>query len=160
MKLHYWLEAFTLGGSRRRNDVRVIGRFEARLSTAPQATKVSDASGDWEWPGEDVGTAELRLTDGEDVPDAVHVLAHYHDNYFDCVHLFTDLKEAKAKFAEVEQELWEEVRHCKYQPDGNGLIKMSRYHCGLVSYDDCDAAFTNPDKGSTWMLLPYVLIEG
>ena len=72
--------------------------------------------------------------------------------------LFTDLTAAKAKYADLEQELWEEVRQCKYQPDGNGVIKMSKYHCSLVSYDDWDAGL-NPDKGSTLMLLPYVLVE-
>ena len=78
MRLHYWLEAFTIGRSRRGSDVRVIERYEARLSTRPLALEKNEY--EWEWPGEQFGYSELRLADGEDVPEAVHVLAHYHDN--------------------------------------------------------------------------------
>lgn len=157
MKLHYWLEAFQLGppGFFNNNSNRTICHFEARVSTKPLTTKVNPD--DWEWPGEDIGAEDLHLADGDDIPDAVHVLAHYHDNYFDWVKLFTSLEDAKAKYNELEQALWEEVRTCCYQPDGHGVVKMSRYHCTLVSLES--GAFKNPDKGSTWMLLPHVHIE-
>ena len=115
---------------------------------------------DWEWPGEQCGGLTLPLADGDDVPEGLHILVHYHDNYFDCVQPFIDLKEAKALFTKYEQELWEQIQQCVYQPDGNGVVKRSKYqvpNCNLVSLED--RIFSNPDKGSTWMLLPYVLIE-
>lgn len=156
MQLHYWLEAFAVEQNKR-IDVPTLSRFEGRLSTKPLATKTSEP--DWEWPGDQVGTAELQVADETNIPEAVHVLAHYHDNYFDCIRLFTDLREAKAKFSESEQELWEDVKQRKYSPDGSGIVKMSKYHCALVELDPVDGLFGTQDKGSTWMLLPYVLVD-
>lgn len=156
MRLHYWLEALTIGGRRQSAGGSIIKHFEGRLSTKPLTQKRGDD--EWEWPGEQVGTAELRVAEGSDMPKAVHVLAHYHDNYFDCVYLFTDLKEAKDKFSEVQRELWQLIETNFYDPPGNGVVKMSKYHCSLVSLED--DVFENPDKGSTWMLLPFTLIEG
>ena len=157
MRLNYWLEAFPLGRSRLGPSVNTIGRFEARLSTKPLTSKTSED--DWKWPGDQVGSVELSLAEGDGIPETVHLLAHYHDNYFDCTMLFTNLKEAKAKFEESEQELWKEVKEDTgvVNHGGTGVVKMSRYHCALVMLED--GIFTEPDKGSTWMLLPYVRIE-
>lgn len=152
MRLHYWLEAFEMYKGRFRR-TRIISRFEARLSTTPLTVKVVDG----DWPGEQVGTAELHVTDGSDTPEAVHVLAHYHDNYFDCILLFTDLKQAKAKFGELQRREWEDVEQSVYQHYERGVVKMSKYHCALVELED--GVFQNPDKGSTLMLLPYVPVE-
>lgn len=107
--------------------------------------------------GQDVGSARVELSDGTQPPDTLHVLAHYHDNYFDCVLLFTDLKEAKLKYAEMEQAEWEDVRQNTYSPDGNGVVKMSEYLCTLVSLEG--GSLETPDKGSTWSLLPHVCVE-
>lgn len=156
MWLHYWIEAFKLGRSRLCVDNRTISRFEARLSTKPQKTTYR-SDYDWKWPGEQVGTAELLLADGDDVPSAVHVLAHYHDNYFDHISLYTNLEEAQAKFMDFQQKDLDNVKNFNIWEDGCGMVKLSKYHCALVCI--WDGLWNEPDKGSTWMLLPDVLLE-
>lgn len=157
MRLYYWLEALTLGSSPLGTGGRVISRFDGLISTKPLTHKCGEGECMCEWPGEQVGTAELHVAEGSGYPEAVHVLAHYHDNYFDCVYVFTDLKEAKDKFIEEQRELWQRIEANYYDPPGNGVVKMSKYHCSLVSFED--GVFQHPDKGSTWMLLPYTLVE-
>ena len=118
-------------------------------------TSFNDEGEEWEWPGQQVGSIALETPDGTQLPDTLHLLAHYHDNYFDCTLLFTDLKEAKAKYTELEQQEWEDVKQNKYTPDG--IVKMSKYLCTLVSLDD--DRLDTPDKGSTLGLLPHVRLE-
>lgn len=156
--VYYWLEAIAPNYSpgRRWNSNALIHRFEARLALKPLKTSY-DNEHEWEWPGQQVGSIALETPDGTQIPDTLHLLAHYHDNYFDCTLVFTDLKEAKAKYAEMEQRAWEEVKQNKYIPDGNGIVKMSKYLCTLVHMED--GSLDTPDKGSTWCLLAHVRIE-
>lgn len=97
--VYYWLQAIAPGYNKSISPGSdLITRMEARLSLTPLWTKYTQPDeDDWEWPGEQSGHEELEHGDGSLVPETLHIVAHYHDNYFDCVELFTDLEQARAK---------------------------------------------------------------
>ena len=64
----------------------------------------------------------MHLDYGSNIQDAVNVLALTMTTTSTRLSFFTSLEEAKAKFNEIEQALWEEVRACWYQPDGKGMV--------------------------------------
>ncbi len=157
--VYYWLKAFAdldrkglFGPS-----IGIITRMEARLSLNTKFEDSDGPGGNWKWPGDQAGVAGFEHADGTPVPDSLHIIAHYHDNYFDVVRLFSDLQTAELEYTRLEQrEFDDEVKPMLGSPEGAGLFKMSKYHCEVNCLED--GRLTRPDKGSTWALLPHINI--
>ena len=97
----------------------------------------------------------------------MHLLAHYHDNYFDVVRAYLNQEEAIQSYHSKHQENAEEVeesKRCNGTPFAN--LQTSRYFCEVAEleqreYFNNERAFVErPDKGSAWGLLLSVPIEG
>ena len=157
IKLYWWLEVFAAGEGKRffRGSV-FLKRFKARLSLHRLSTTYNDEEIDWEWPGQETGVVTLELEDDQQLPDYLHVIVHYHDNYFDHLFVYTTFEAAESKYKLFEQEEFVEVQSMKYD-EGIGLFKASQYQCEQVTLDH--DVLTRPDKGSSWALLRSVRVE-
>ena len=94
---------------------------------------------------------------GSSCPDKLHFIAHYHDNNFDVVRLFSNLQTAELEDTRLEQREFDDVVKPMLESlEGAGLFKISKYHCEVICLED--ERLTRPDKGSTWALLPHVTV--
>ncbi len=158
--VHHWLKAFA--DLKRPGlfepSIGIITRFEARLSLSTKFEDSDGPGGKWKWPGDQAGVAGFEHADGTPVPDSLHIIAHYHDNYFDVVRLFSALQTAELEYTRLEQqEFDDEVKRMSRGSEGARLFKMSKYHCEIICLED--GRLTRPDKGSTWALLRHVTVD-